>query len=68
MATPIEIDTIEARRVDDTTRQMMAEGVSLSWAQVDALGDEAIDWLTRRLGLTCTTDDKGITCTPAGDR
>lgn len=60
-ATEQQMATILARRVDDVAREMMATGVRLSWAQRDEIGDEASDWLRRRLGLTVTTDEAGVT-------
>lgn len=39
-ATSEQLATIRAMRVDDVARAMMADGVTLSWAQADALSDE----------------------------
>lgn len=62
-ATETQIATIRARRVDDTARAMMAEGVMLTHEQADDLGDEAMGWITRRLGLRVTETDRGVECT-----
>ena len=62
-ATEIQIATIRARRVDDTARAMMASGVTLTHDQADDLGDEAMSWLTSRLGLRVTETDRGVECT-----
>lgn len=64
-ATETQIATIRARRVDDTARAMMAQGVTLTHKQADDLGDEATDWIAARLGLRVTETDRGVECTPA---
>jgi hypothetical protein len=39
----------------------MAEyGVALTREQADALGDEGMDWLSKRLGLKIKTTDTGV--------
>ncbi len=65
IATTEQLATIRARRIDDTAREMMVAGVSLSWDQADALDDEARDWIARRLGLIGHTDDRGVHYLPA---
>ena len=60
MATAKQIATIRARRVDDTARAMMRHGVSLTWRQAKAIGDEGCDWIARRLFLVRTTDESGV--------
>ena len=52
--------TILARRIDDTAREMMRVGVSLTWDEAGIVGDEACDWIARRLGLVRTTDETGV--------
>jgi hypothetical protein len=64
MATTEQMDTIEHRRVDDTARAMMTEGITLDWDQADALGDSGCDWLRTRLGLVSTTDEGGVRFEP----
>jgi hypothetical protein len=64
-ATASEVATIRAARVDTIARRMMARGVRLSHDQADDLGDVGIDWLRTRLGLTVTTDDRGVLALPA---
>ena len=63
MATMAQLDTIGARRVDDTAREMMSVGVALSWAELDALGpDTTVQWLRDRLGLVLADADAiGVT-------
>jgi hypothetical protein len=61
-ATEIQIATIRARRVDDTARAMMADGVTLTHEQADDLGDETMSWLSSRLGLTVRETDSGVEC------
>lgn len=68
MATTEQMATIKAMRVDDTARTMMAEGVTLTWDQVDDLSGEQIDWLASRLGLGRTTDDRGMVWVPRDPR
>jgi hypothetical protein len=60
MATVEQIATIRARLIDDTAREMMLTGVSLTWAEAEAVGDEACDWIARRLGLAKMSDDRGV--------
>lgn len=55
-----QLATIQARRVDDTAREMMRDGVSLTWDEAGVVGDEACDWIARRLGLAKTTNDAGV--------
>lgn len=63
IATETQIATIRARRMDDTARAMMIDGVMLTHEQADALGEEAMGWLRSRLGLRVTVTDRGIECT-----
>jgi hypothetical protein len=60
MATVEQIATIRARRVDDTAREMMREGVSLTWEEAETVGDEGCAWIARRLGLTKAADAEGV--------
>lgn len=60
MATSEQIATIRARRVDDTARDMMLSGVSLSWEEAEAIGEEGCDWIARRLGLAKAADNEGV--------
>lgn len=60
MATEQQLATIRARRVDDTAREMMQYGVSLSWEEAEAIGDEGCDWLARRLDLSKASDEEGV--------
>ena len=60
MATEQQIRSIMARRIDDTTREMMHIGLALTWGEAETIGDEACDWIARRLGLTKTTDEAGV--------
>lgn len=64
MATDEQMATIEARRVDDTAREMMDEGVTLTWEQADEIGDEGASWLKSRLGLVSKTSDRGVSFSP----
>lgn len=60
MATTEQIETIRAQRVDDTACAMMRDGVTLTWEQADALGDDVLDWIERRLGLRVETTHAGV--------
>jgi hypothetical protein len=62
MATQDQIQAIERRAYNDTTRRMAREGVTLSYEQVEIVGEEGIDWLQHRLGLQCTATHDGIEC------
>lgn len=68
MASREEMQTIRSRAYNDTARAMQAEGVELTHRQADDLGDEGLDWLRDRLGLTVTADDSGVTAEPAAVR
>ena len=59
-ATAAQIATIRARRVDAIARDMMSTGVTLTHEQADELGDEAMGWLSSRLGLTVRETDSGV--------
>ena len=64
IATEAQIKQLRAHAVNTTTREIMAQGVKLTWAQADDLGDETIDWMSGRLGLNKRTTNEGITFTP----
>lgn len=68
MATKKQMETIRARRVDDTARKMISKGVSLSWMQVDELGEMRVAWIGQRLGLNSYTDEEGVHFRPKGSR
>lgn len=59
-----QINSIRARRVDDATEDLMAYGARMTHAQAEELGEEAVDWLSSRLRLSLTTDDKWVIATP----
>lgn len=63
-ATVAQIKTIRSRAYNATARAMASHGVKLTWGQVDLLGDEAMDWLKRRLNLKTKTTDRGVIATP----
>jgi hypothetical protein len=64
-ATETHLATIRARRIDDTARAMMTEGLTLTYEQADELGDEATDWIEQRLGLSVAETDLRVECSPA---
>ena len=61
-ATETQIATIRARRVDNVARDMMANGVMLTHDQAYDLGDEAMGWLSSRLGLRINAAESGVMC------
>ena len=60
MATMIEIETIRDRAYNDTARRMRYRGVALTHEQAAELGQEALDWLTSRIGLLVYETDGGV--------
>ena len=58
--------SIQARRVDSAAREAMDSGFNLTHEQADQLGDEAMDWVRTRLGLTVTETDSCVECRPQG--
>ena len=61
-ATEEQIATIRARRIDAVARAMMTGGVTLTHEQADDLGEDGVDWLKTRLGLTVRETDRGVEC------
>lgn len=61
-ATREQIATIEAQAYNDCARAMARDGVDLSYAQADRIGDAGIAWLEQRLGLRCLETDSGMQC------
>ena len=57
-----QLDALRARAVNDVTRAIMATGITLTFGQVDDLGDETMAWIGSRLGLSVTTTDRGVEC------
>lgn len=64
MATREQIETIELRAFNDCAREMARDGVGLTFKQADDLGGQALDWLSKRLGLRVTETDCGVTAKP----
>lgn len=63
-ATDDQIAQLRRHAVNSVTREIMTNGLKLTWAQAYALGDEVINWMRTRLGLKSTTSDRGITLRP----
>ena len=63
-ATETQIIQLRARAVNDVTREIMADGVLLTHAQADELGEETVSWIGGRLGLDVRATDRGVECTP----
>jgi hypothetical protein len=64
-ATETHLATIRARRIDDTARAMLREGVTLTHEQADELGDDGLAWIASRLGLSVVETDLRVECSPA---
>jgi len=64
-ATEDQLVQISRRAVNATTRKIMTDGITLTWDQVDSLGDEPLDWMRERLGLKVKTTDAGAVFSPA---
>jgi hypothetical protein len=63
-ATQDQITQLRRHAVNTVTREIMANGIKLTWEQADDLGDEVIDWMGKRLGLKSRTTDAGIIFSP----
>jgi len=57
-----QLDALRARAINDVTRAIMADGITLTFGDVDDLGDETMAWIGSRLGLSVTTTDRGVEC------
>lgn len=55
-----QLARLSAHAVDSVTRAIMADGIDLSHAEADELGEETLDWMRARLGLTITETDAGV--------
>jgi hypothetical protein len=51
--------------VDAFSRSLEREAWRLTWPEADDLGEEALAWARRRLGLSVATDDAGVVLSPA---
>lgn len=59
-----QLEEIRHHAVNDVTREIMSNGIKLTWDEADDLGDETLDWMRTRLGLKSSTTDSGITFKP----
>jgi len=57
-----QLDALRSRAINDVTRAIMADGITLTFGDVDDLGDETMAWIGSRLGLSVTTTDRGVEC------
>lgn len=52
-------DSLLRMAIDDTTRHIAQAGVTLTWDEMDELGDEVAQWMRDRLALridgSCTS-------------
>lgn len=63
-ATETQLATIRARSINATARAMMVDGITLTHAQADELGDDGLAWIADRLGLSVVETDIGVECSP----
>lgn len=64
-ATAAHIAAINQLAVNAAAVEMRIYGVCLTHAQADEIDATGHNWLRNRLGLTCVTDDMGVTYSPA---
>jgi len=57
-----QLDALRSRAINDVTRAIMADGITLTFGDVDDLGDATMAWIGSRLGLSVTTTDRGVEC------
>lgn len=61
------LTTIRCMASNDITRKIRRTGVDLTWAELDTMGEDCVDWLTHRLQMTCTSFDWGCAFSPKGN-
>lgn len=54
-----QLAMVLARRVDATAREAMRSGLSLTHREIEAVGEEGCDWISKRLGLVQQSTDVG---------
>lgn len=59
-----QIEQLRCMAVNATTRAIAADGIELTYAQADDLGEVVLDWMTSRLGLSISETDSGVVATP----
>jgi hypothetical protein len=52
--------TIAARAYNDCARSMQRTGVTMTHTEADELGEDALGWLSSRLGLHVEETDRGV--------
>ncbi len=60
-ATAAHITAISQMAVNDAAAEMRTYGVRMTHEQAEEIDATGHDWLRNRLGLTCVTDDAGVT-------
>lgn len=58
------MQSLRAMALDDNARAIARNGVTLTHADVEDLGEEVIDWMRRRLDLTDESDADGVAFRP----
>lgn len=59
-----KMQTIQSMAYNDIAREMQTNGLELTYAEIGLLGDDKIDWLTKRLGLRAETNCNGVVFRP----
>jgi len=62
--TKAQMDSIDHRRIDDTTREMMVDGVTMTHDESDEISDAGHSWLETSLGLVSESTDEGMAYSP----
>jgi len=66
--TKAQMDTIEHRQMNDVTREMLDDGVTMTHDESDEIGAAGRGWLRTRLGLIMASTDEGVSFYPRGER
>ena len=64
IATEAQIKQLRAHAVNAITNEIAANGITLTHAQADDLGEEVMNWMQGRLMLDVVETDRGTICTP----
>lgn len=59
-----EVAALRLRAVNDATRTVARDGLSLSHQEADSLGEEVLAWARQRLGVRVETDSDGVRLVP----
>lgn len=59
-----QIRALRQRAVNDATRAIARDGITLTHAVADSLGEEVLAWARQRLGVRVETDSDGVRLVP----